>query len=71
MLTNDFRKFSSATFPNDSLVKMAINPMFKAKIRRKNGNEILTKKRGTIMDENEVAMTQAKIISFKFPAVTA
>ena len=68
---NDFLKFNSATFPNESLVKIAINAKFKAKIIRKNGNEILTRNRGTIIDENEVATTQAKIIIFKLPEFTA
>jgi len=68
---NDFLKFNSATFPNESLVKIAINAKFKPKITRKNGNEILTKKRGTMIDENEVATTQAKIIIFKLPEFTA
>jgi len=68
---NDFLKFNSATFPNESLVKIAINAKFKAKIIRKNGNEILTRNRGTMIDENEVATTQAKIIIFRLPEFTA
>jgi len=68
---NDFLKFNSATFPNESLVKIAINAKFKPKITRKNGNEILTKNSGTMIDENEVATTQAKIIIFKLPEFTA
>jgi len=68
---NDFLKFNSATFPNESLVKIAINAKFKLKITRKNGNEILTKNSGTMIDENEVATTQAKIIIFKLPGFTA
>ena len=68
---NDFLKFNSATFPNESLVKIAINAKFKLKITRKNGNEILTKNSGTMIDENEVAITQAKIIIFKLPEFTA
>ncbi len=66
MLINDFLKFSSATFPNDSLVKMAINVRFKVKIIRKKGNDTFTKNKGTMIDENEVATTQAKITNFKF-----
>ena len=66
MLINDFLKFSSATFPKDSLVKMAINDRFKAKIIRKKGSDTFTKNKGTMIDENEVASTQAKITNFKF-----
>ena len=66
ILTNDFLKLSSATFPKESLVKIAMNPRFKTKIIRKNGNEILTKNKGTIIDEKEVATTQAKITNLRF-----
>jgi len=68
---NDFLKFNSATFPNESLVKIAINDKFRAKIARKNGNDTLTRNSGTMIDENEVAITQAKIIIFKLPEFTA
>ena len=57
MLTNDFLKFSSATFPNERRVKMAMNDKFSAKIARKNGNDTLTRNSGTMIDENEVAIT--------------
>ena len=71
MLTNDFLKFSSATFPNESLVKIAMNDKFSAKIMRKNGNEILTRNSGTMIDENDVANTQAKIIIFRLAGLIA
>ena len=71
MLINDFLKFNSATFPNESLVKIAMNDKFKAKIIRKKGNDILTKNSGTMIDENEVAITQAKIIIFRLAGLTA
>ena len=59
ILINDFLKFNSSVFPNDNFVKIAIKLRFKAKIIKKNGNDRFVKNNGTIIDENEVAITHA------------
>ncbi len=59
MLINDFLKLSSATLPNDNLVKIAMNERFNANIIKKNVNEIFVRNKGIIIEENEVAKTQA------------
>ena len=53
MLINDFIKFTSATFPNESFVKTPTNRMFNTKIRMKNIKDTLTRNNGIRMEEKE------------------
>jgi len=59
MLINDFLKLSSAILPKDNFVKIAMNERFNANIIKKNVNEIFVRNKGIIIEENEVAKTQA------------
>ena len=61
----DFLILNSVTLPNDRVVNIKTNIIFKAKMKRKNNNDIFLKNNGIEIEKAEVASTQAKMIFFR------
>jgi hypothetical protein len=62
---NDFLILNSVTLPNDRVENIKTNTIFKAKMKRKNINDISLKNNGIEIEKAEVAITQAKMIFFR------
>ena len=65
ILMNDFLILNSVTLPNDRVENIKTNTIFKAKMKRKNINDISLKNNGIEIEKAEVAITQAKMIFFR------
>jgi len=51
--------------PNERVENIRTNTIFKAKMKRKNNNDIFLKNNGIEIEKAEVASTQVKIIFFR------
>ena len=65
ILMNDFLILNSVTLPNDRVENIKTNTIFKAKMKRKNNNDIFLKNNGIEIEKTEVAITQMKMIFFR------
>ena len=61
----DFLKLNSLILPNDRIANIKTNTIFKAKMTRKNINDIFLTNKGIEIEKAEVANTHEKIIFFR------